>query len=227
MIQPNSSMSASTAKEPEPTWDIAHLFPPQGMWTENDYLALETNHLVEFSNGRLEVLPMPTTTHQMILTHLYGLLLAFSTAHDLGTVLVAALRVRLRPRVYREPDVVFMRKENAHRIGDDYWEGADLVMEVVSGDAKDRRRDLVEKRADYARARIPEYWIVDPCEERITVLRLSGKRYVVHGKFAKGTTATSALLPGFSVYVIESFFRPLPIASKAKAKRKPKRPPSA
>ena len=182
---------------------------------------------MEFSNGRLEVLPMPTTTHQMILVHLYGLLLAFSTAHDLGMVLVAALRVRLRPRVYREPDIVFMRKEHAERIGNDYWDGADLVMEVVSGDAKDRRRDLVEKRADYARAQIPEYWIVDPREERITVLRLSGKRYVVHGEFAKGTTATSYLLPGFTADVTESFFRPLPIASTTKAKRKTKRKPSA
>ena len=102
-----------------------------------------------------------------------------------------------------------------------------LGHEVVSGDAKDRRRDLVEKRADYARAQIPEYWIVDPREERITVLRLSGKRYVVHGEFAKGTTATSYLLPGFTADVTESFFRPLPIASTTKAKRKTKRKPSA
>ena len=42
----------------------------------------------------------------------------------------------------REPDVLFMLKEHADRIGDDCWEGADLVMEVVSGGAEDRRRDL-------------------------------------------------------------------------------------
>ncbi len=144
---------ARSADEPEPTWDIAHLFPPQGQWSEEEYLALETNHLVEFSNGYLEVLPMPTTIHQMILVYLYGQLLAFSTARDLGLVLIAALRVRLWPRKFRDPDIVFMRKEHADRVGDDYWQGADLVMEVVSGDGKDRRRDLVKKRAEYARAR--------------------------------------------------------------------------
>jgi Uma2 family endonuclease len=48
------------------------------------------------------------------------------------------------------------------RVTDEYWEGADLVMEVVSSHDEDRRRDLVVKREEYARAGIAEYWIVDP-----------------------------------------------------------------
>ncbi|MCL4860269.1 MAG: hypothetical protein KJZ93_12715, partial [Caldilineaceae bacterium] len=50
----------------EPAWDVALLFPPQGAWSEADYLALETNRLVEFSHGRIEVLPMPSDSHQSI-----------------------------------------------------------------------------------------------------------------------------------------------------------------
>ena len=42
----------------EPTWEIAQLFPAQGHWTEEEYLALDTNHLIEFSQGQLEVLPI-------------------------------------------------------------------------------------------------------------------------------------------------------------------------
>ncbi|MFO0956477.1 MAG: Uma2 family endonuclease [Isosphaeraceae bacterium] len=67
--------------------------------------------------------------------------------------------VRLGPDKIREPDIVFLLAEHADRIGKQVLEGADLVMEVVS---EDRRRDLVEKRADYAEAGIPEYWIIDP-----------------------------------------------------------------
>jgi Uma2 family endonuclease len=78
-------------------------------------------------------------------------------------------------------------------------------MEVVSDSPDDRERDLVTKRAEYARARIPEYWIVDPQEGRITVLRLEGDRYVVHGEFLKGSKASSVLLPGFVVDVTEAF----------------------
>ncbi len=77
----------------------------------------------------------------------------------------------------------------------------DLVMEVVS--ENNRRHDLVTKRDEYAEAGIPEYWIVDPQEGTITVyvLRPRRKTYAEHGVFAKGTHATSLVLPGFEVNV--------------------------
>ena len=52
----------------EPAWQIARLFPAQGAWTVEEYLALtnDTNHLVEFSQGYVEVLPMPTRRHQKV-----------------------------------------------------------------------------------------------------------------------------------------------------------------
>jgi Uma2 family endonuclease len=79
----------------------------------------------------------------------------------------------------------------------------------VSGNKEDRRRDLVTKRKEYARAGIPEYWIVDPREERVLVLRLEGKCYKIHGDFSKGQAASSVLLPGFSVDVNELFLHRL------------------
>jgi Uma2 family endonuclease len=77
--------------------------------------------------------------------------------------------------------------------------GADLTLEVVSED--EPARDLVDKRADYAECGVPEYWIVNPVTETITVLRLEGNSYVEHGVFGRGTTASSALLAGFAVSV--------------------------
>jgi Uma2 family endonuclease len=94
-----------------------------------------------------------------------------------------------------------MLVEHASRITDDFWIGADLVMEVVSGSESDRRRDLVKKREDYAKANIPEYWIVDPDLGQITILTLEGTAYAVHGTFSRGEQATSKLLPGFAVDV--------------------------
>lgn len=188
--------------EPEPAWDVAKLFPPQGLWTEEEYLELtqSTNKLVEFTDGFIEVLPMPTETHQLILLYLLDALRAFVSPRRLGTVLMAVLRVRLRSGKFREPDIVFMRAENASRRRDEFWQGADLVMEIVSPDPHSQR-DYDKKREDYAEAGIPEYWIVDPAEERITVLKLSGDNYAVHGQFTPGDTATSALLEGFGVDV--------------------------
>jgi Uma2 family endonuclease len=185
----------------EPAWDIARLFPDQGCWSEGDYLSLDTNHLVEFSDGRVEILPMPTLSHQLILQLLFEALKAFVSERHLGTVLFAAYKVKLRDGKYREPDLIFVKAEHRSWLGEQYSTGADLVAEVVSDD--DRRRDLEVKRREYAQAGIPEYWIVDPQLERITVLALEGSEYVVHGEYGKGATAESRLLPGFKIDVTE------------------------
>ena len=97
-----------------------------------------------------------------------------------------------------------MLAEHASRIGKEYWDGADLVMEVVSD--KNRPHDIKTKRVEYARAGIPEYWLVDPKKETITVLVLKGrsKTYTVLGTFRKGQSASSKLLAGFTVDVTEA-----------------------
>lgn len=203
-------MSTPTAYAPppsreEPTWQIADLFPAQGHWSEGDYLALETNRLVEFSHGYIEVLPMPSISHQFIVLFLFERLKAYVRQRRLGKVLVAPARVRLWPGKHREPDVFLLLNRSGRRIYEQYVDGADLVMEVVSGGPRDRDRDLVEKRQEYAQAGIPEYWIVDPETETVIVLALTGKEYAEHGSFGRGETATSRLLAGFSIPVDEIF----------------------
>lgn len=196
-----------SSNEPEPAWDIAKLFPFQGGWSESEYLALteSTNQLVELKQGRVEVLPMPTMAHQLIVTFLYDAIRAFARPKNLGIALIAPLRVRLALGEFREPDVVFMLKEHRSRATDEFWNGADLIMEVVSRDWGSQKRDLIEKRADYESAGVSEYWIVDPFEKRIIVLALEGSTYAVHGEFAPGKQAGSRLLPGFTVEVAEVF----------------------
>jgi Uma2 family endonuclease len=183
----------------EPAWPVALLFPPQGHWTEADYLALGTNHLVEFSAGVVEVPEMPTDRHQAIVAFLFSRLLAFVSGGDVGTVRFAPLPVRLWPGKFREPDVVFMQKQHASRITEPYWEGADLVMEVVSPGT--RRTDCLIKVREYAEAGVPEYWLIDPEESRIAVYVLSGSSYREHGVGKPGETLSSVALTGFELAV--------------------------
>ena len=96
-----------------------------------------------------------------------------------------------------------MRSATDSRRQNRFWLGADLALEVVSPDKPER--DLVEKRTDYAEARVPEYWIVNPQTETITVLRLRGDGYEEAGSYRRGATAASVLLPEFSVAVAEVF----------------------
>ena len=189
----------------EPAWEIARLFPPQGHWTEGTYLSFteSLNQLVELVDGRVEVLEMPTKSHQKVVHYLLNLLLAFLAAHRLGDAIAAPYRIRLRGETYREPDIAIYRTEHLDRFGERYGDGADLVVEVVSDDAASRTRDYDDKRRDYAAAGIPEYWIVDPAERRILVLTLDGDRYSVSGEFAADDEAASRVLPGLRVRVAD------------------------
>jgi Uma2 family endonuclease len=170
----------------------------------HEYLSREFGGLVEYSDGVLEFLPMPTWLHQRIVDFLHTHLKHFVQKRSLGFTAFAPLRIRIAERRYREPDVLFV-KPSRFRGVDQPSEGADLVMEVVSDAEEDRIRDLVDKRQDYAAAGIPEYWIVDPKMETITVLILKEGIYATHGEFKPGSTATSALLPGFEISVNDCF----------------------
>jgi Uma2 family endonuclease len=180
------------------------LAPLQGSWTVEQYLKLtnQTNQLIEFTDGVIEVLPMPTKYHQAISKWLFLALLAVVERVG-GDVFYAPLRIQIRPGKFREPDLLLVLDKNDPRAQDEFWLGADLVIEIVSPDRP--KRDTEEKRDDYAEAGIPEYWIVNPLEETISLLTLRGDAYVEHGVFRRGERVTSLILDGFNVSVDEVF----------------------
>ena len=186
---------------------LSDVLPPQGAWSDEGYLWLtdRTRRLIEFTDGHVQELPMPTDTHQAVLAFLYRLFHEHLDPRG-GIVRFSALRLRIREGKFREPDLLMVRDRSDPRRQDRYWLGADLVVEVVSPDAPDR--DLVEKRADYAEGGIPEYWIADPRDETITVLALEGETYVERGVFGRGGTAVSMLLEGFAADVSAVFDAP-------------------
>src|SRR5207249_1563437 len=127
----------------------------QGLWTQEQYLRLTdgSRRLLEFTDGFIEVLPMPTYKHQVISRFLF--LTLFSFMQQLGgTAVFAPLRLRIREGKFREPDLLLARDASDPRLQNAYWLGADLVVEIVSSD--DPERDSRLKRADYAEAGIPE-----------------------------------------------------------------------
>jgi Uma2 family endonuclease len=183
---------------------ILDLLPNQGSWTEAAYLWLtdHTNRLVEFTDGQIEVLPMPTDLRQTIAEFFFVLFTAFLTPLG-GKAHVMGIRLKIRPGKFREPDVILLKSAKDPRRRNRLWLGADLALEVVSVDKPER--DLIDKRLDYAEGKVPEYWIVNPQTETITVLRLENESYVEHGVFSRGQRATSVVLPGFGIEAAEVF----------------------
>lgn len=202
-----STLPVSSPKEPEYAWEIATLFPAQGAWSEAEYLDLTdgANRRIELTEGRLEFLEMPTEIHEAIVHFLYRCLFLFVDARKLGKVYTNGIRVRIRPDKVRLPDVLFLHKDHFALRHNRVWDGADLVMEVVSDDPKDRQRDYETKLTDYAEAGVAEYWIVDYDRKLVVVHRLDAANYVVHGEFGVGQQAASALLEGLAVDVTALF----------------------
>jgi Uma2 family endonuclease len=183
---------------------LVGLLPAQGNWSEEEYLVL-TDHrrrLVEFTDGFLEALPMPTDKHQSVLQFLF---LAFFQVMQPrgGKVHFAPLRLRIRAGKFREPDLLALLSATDSRRQDRFWLGADIALEVVSEEKPER--DLVDKRGDYAEGGVPEYWIVNPQSETITVLRLRGNSYEEAGVYRRGESAASVVLAGFSISVAAVF----------------------
>lgn len=190
-----------------PSWELVALFPSQGEWSDEDYLrltdGLDPGRRVELAAGHIEVLPVPTEAHQLINGLLYRILSAFVEAGGLGVVVIAGLRVRLRVGTFRQPDVVYLSRENGTRRGKRFWTGADLAMEVVSDD--DPPRDHETKRAEYAKAGIREYWVVDPRDRTVTLYLLRVRTYQKRGVFRDGDRVGSVVLPGLAADVTAVF----------------------
>ena len=197
----------ASASQDELNAIVCGVLPRQGTWSDDEYLWLtdRSRRLIEFTDGYVQDLPMPTFSHHAILAFLYRLFHGWIGPRD-GVVMFSALRLRVREGMFREPDLLLLRDRADPRLQDRYWLGADLVVEVVSPDRPER--DLVDKRIDYAEARIPEYWVVDPRDQTITVLELRADGYVEHGVYGRGGQAASRLLAGFSAGVAEVFDAP-------------------
>lgn len=178
-------------------------------WSATDFLAVfgDYNGLVEIVDGRLVIHDMPGTQHQTIVLNLAVALRASSA----GRVFIAALPVRLSDETVREPDVLFVATAHLDRVHETYIDPPDLAIEVISPGRAGRRRDLLEKRSEYARAGIGEYWIVDPKARDILVLRLDAGgsapdgSYAEIGRFSGDDVVTAEAAPDVPIRVADVF----------------------
>ncbi len=203
-VQEESVREHLAVAELELAVEVARLFPPQGQWTEEDYFALpDTNRFVELSEGRLIVPPHPTDSHQFASSRLYLALQSFVEERNIGVVRYSPLPVRLWPGKIREPDILYVSKEHADRIGEQYYGPPDLAVEITSPST--RLTDRRDKFLEYAQAGVQEYWLVDPENKTVEVFVFQEGTYELLGKWGPGEVAKSALLAGFEVAVDKIF----------------------
>jgi Uma2 family endonuclease len=146
--------------------------------------------------GELYMSAAPSTKHQRVLRRLLVEIDAFLTGPGMGEIFVAPYDVQLDEINIVEPDLVAYRTARSDIVTDKRMIGApDLCVEILS--PTNRSHDVVKKRVLYARFGIPEYWIVDPEQESITVHLLDGVHYIP--QTSNDGLARSLVFPGLIV----------------------------
>lgn len=183
---------------------LARFFPHQGEWTEEAYFALPESTLrTELSEGRL-IVSTPTLEHNDCMLNLVEALRRHVRQAGLGRAGSAPFDVRLWPGKIRQADVFFIRAEHEARIKGAVLDGPpDFAAEIISPGS--RHIDEVEKFEEYARAGIPEYWLIDLENKVVRVFSLAGSAYAAAGTYTPGQRVHSLTIAGFAVDVNHLF----------------------
>ena len=177
--------------------------------TVDDYIALpEREGRWELVDGVLQKMAAPSLEHQRLIILLCQLIEPYLSAATprLG-VLLAEVAVRMSQFRVAEPDLVYVRTERQHLLQGTIVAGApDLVVEILS---QDRAKDLIRNRHWYAASGIPEYWIMDPANDTLTILELSAGQYQERAVLTAQDTLTTPTIPGLTIPLTEVFNDPV------------------
>lgn len=181
--------------------ETAYKQPPV---TYEDYCELPDDKRYELIGGELYLTPSPKSFHQIISGNIFTLLSNFVRDNNLGTVISAPMDVKLTETDVVQPDILFIRVERKEIIKENFIDaGPDLVVEVISEATRDR--DTVIKKQLYFRHGVEEYWLVDPEEEKVTVMVRGDSGFEPHAEQMANEQLESPLLSDFSP-TIEAFF---------------------
>jgi Uma2 family endonuclease len=152
----------------------------------------------ELVHGVLVVAPPPAVGERGPNDQLGHLLRSYKDQHPQG----AALDLTLPEHLIRTPD----GRRRADRV---IWTGLGrlpntrqdqptIAIEFVSAGKRDFQRDYLDKRDEYLRAGVREYWIIDRFRRRMTVV-WGGTEPVTELVMTESDTYTTPLLPGFEL----------------------------
>lgn len=152
--------------------------PSHARISADEYIAApESAHKSDLIEGVFVMASPASFRHAQLQAFLLTTLDFFVSYYDLGIVLGEMSAYRLNEDNVYQPDVSFLSRERLHLAGEVSINGGpDLAVEVLSPSS--RRYDLVEKRTNYARFGVREYWIVDPVGQNATVLELLDGEWV-------------------------------------------------
>ncbi|MCS7308779.1 MAG: Uma2 family endonuclease [Armatimonadetes bacterium] len=171
---------------------------PKGKISYEQFLEwLDEDTWAEWVDGEVELMSPVSLQHQEVSRFLIAILQFYVSYHDLGALHYEPFQMKTgRDLPGRSPDILFVSKQNQHRLKPTYLDGpADLVVEIVSPDSE--KRDREEKFAEYERGGVREYWLIDPQKREAEFYALGEEgKYLLRAKGGSGEFR-SVVLEGF------------------------------
>jgi Uma2 family endonuclease len=149
-----------------------------------EYLAFDdgTDNKYELFNGELKLMPTASGFHALILHFLFNFLeQEIRRLKQDWKVMPGIVGVRTDKRKSRIPDLIILSDQQCQEVRQMKTAVLEnpplLAIEIVS--PNNREDDYRYKRSEYAVREIPEYWIVDPELEKVSILSLVSGFYDV------------------------------------------------
>jgi len=132
----------------------------------------------EIIDGDHYVNPAPGTQHQSVSKHLQYQLYTKIELAGLGLFFDAPVDVQLSDFDIVQPDLVIVLDKNVKKITPTKIKVApDLVVEILSPSTAGYDNSV--KKQLYERSGVPEYWVVDPFEQKIDQWVLTDGKFVL------------------------------------------------
>lgn len=145
-------------------------------WTLEELHSLpDDGNKYELVRGELFVTPPPNQDHETIASRLTRILEPYVATHDLGFVYHPRAVFRFQGSEV-EPDLMVRQPPRRPK---EEWQDAPfpiLIVEILSDST--RRRDRNQKREFYMDAGLAEYWMVDPSQRTVSVIRPGAEEVV-------------------------------------------------
>jgi Uma2 family endonuclease len=108
----------------------------------------------------------------------------------------------------REPDIIFVARENLSRLKPTFLDGAaDVAIEVISPESQ--ARDRGDKFYEYEKGGVREYWLIDPARKQAEFYSLNENGIYQSVALADGVFR-SMVIEGFNFRVEWLWQEPLP-----------------
>ena len=166
----------------------------------------DDNNRYELIEGELFVSRAPGIPHQRVVLNLEVGISEYLRQNPIG-ILVPGAGAIFSDYDAVIPELAFVLNERWDQVvtGEKFTGALDLVIEVVSPGAENRRRDLFVKRQLYAKYGVSEYWIVDPENRLVEIYRTQKDPLEVIATLRDKDEISTPLLPGFELSLSSIF----------------------